>query len=50
MRLDWCGLLRLWGAMSVVRCEGCEKYIDTDFDGEHFINNELVTCEGVSDE
>ena len=24
--------------MSVVRCEVCEKYIDTDFDAEHFID------------
>jgi len=23
--------------MSMVRCETCEHYIDTDFDAEHFI-------------
>ena len=22
--------------MSIVRCEYCNTYIDTDFDGEHF--------------
>lgn len=23
--------------MSVVRCEECDKFIDTDYDAEHFI-------------
>lgn len=33
--------------MSVVRCEGCEKYIDTDFDSEHFIEGTEDCAEGV---
>jgi hypothetical protein len=24
--------------MSIVRCEDCEKFIDTDYDTEHFID------------
>ncbi len=28
--------------MSVVRCETCERYIDTDFDAEHFIDGSEV--------
>ena len=26
--------------MSVVYCEQCDKYIDTDFNAEHFFNHE----------
>lgn len=27
----------LGGVMSVVYCEECDKYIDTDFNAEHFV-------------
>lgn len=30
--------------MSVVYCHYCNKYIDTDYDLEHFVNEELDYC------
>ena len=31
--------------MSVVYCHTCDQYIDTDYDLEHFIDDEMELCE-----
>ncbi len=31
--------------MSIVKCEFCNKNIDTDFDVEHFVNADMTVCE-----
>ncbi len=31
--------------MSIVRCEYCNKNIDTDFDAEHFEDKEMCVAE-----
>ena len=31
--------------MSIVHCEFCGQYIDTDFDVEHFTDHEQTTCD-----
>lgn len=32
--------------MSIIYCEYCDKYIDTDFNGEHFFTcSDIYICE-----
>ena len=33
--------------MSIVRCEHCQKNIDTDTDAEHFTNEDFTECEAM---